>query len=796
MLLRRPGFFAVTAVILGLGIGSNAAILSVINAVLLRPLSYTEPERLVWIEEQNLSSKITEEPLSGPNFDDYRRQSVSFVDVGGYMPWQPILSTAGEPERVLAAQATPSLFRVLGTDPMAGGRLFAEEEGVPGKNRVVLLSYGLWNRRFGANPAIVGQSITLNNIAFTVVGVMPRDFRHPSYDFEQPTELWIPLGLDPKQMVRRADFLWVIARLKPGVEISQAQADAATISARLSQEYPDSNNGWVATVTPLQEHFTGKIRADMLLLMGAVAVLLLIACANVANLLLVRSTTRWKEIAVRKALGASRWRIARQMLTESVLLALAGGVIGVLLAWWGLRILITYVPSDVPRIGETQLDPLVLVVTVVISLVTGIVFGLIPAVQSSKTDADESLNEGSRSNSQGGAGATIRNGLMITEVALALCLLVTAGLIIRSFVRLQNVDPGFKSDRLLTIELSLPASTYQQPEQWIQFYSRVLENAGNLPGVQEAGLVTVVPPSSQLSVVQFYVEGRPPVPSGQIDSAQAQQVSPSYFDTMGIQLLDGRVFTEQDVASSEPVAVIDEVMASRYWPEENSIGKRFSFSDPEKGPWISVVGVVRQVRQASLDAKPFPQVYASYRQGAVMQAALLVRTQIDPISMVPAIKNAVAEVDKNQPLYNVRTMEQIIYKSIGAQRLKMLLISIVTAVAVLLAAIGLYGVISFSVSQRSREIGIRMALGAERRNIMQMVMKQGLLLVLIGLAAGLIASFALGKVMGRFVFGISVTDPLTFVLVSGLLVLVAVLSCYLPARRATQVNPVVALRYE
>ena len=795
VLLRKPGFTVIAVIALALGIGANTAIFSAVNAILLRPLPYDDPERLVWIWEHNLASDIQQEPISFPNFSDYREQNQVFEDVAAFTRWRPVLTAGGEPERILAEQVSASLFSVLRVEA-AAGRTFLHEEDRPGKNNVVILSHGLWERRFGSDKEVVGKTITLNGNPYTVVGVMSNDFRHPAPDARRPTELWTPLGMDASRMHRRLDILNVIARLKPTASIEQARVEMGTIGARLDQQYPETNAGWGVTIIPLHERFVGDVRLAMLVLLGAVTFLLLIACANVANLLLVRSTARQKEIAIRKALGATRGRLIRQFLTESLLLAMAGGLVGSLLAVFGINILIALSPGNIPRIGEASLDVRVLGFTLGLSLLTGIIFGLAPALNASNPDLNESLKECGKNPGPGAGGGRLRSLLMIFEVSVALILLIGAGLMIKSFLRLQQVNPGFNPERVLTVELALPRSKYKENHQVLSFYKEVVNRVERLPGVEAAAAVSTLPLGGGVSVLNIEVEGRPQLPAGHVIGAESQVVSPSYFRTMGVPLLKGRLFTDQDVEDAPGVIVINDVMADRYWPNEDPIGKRISLVDALTGPWLTVIGVVENVHQVTLDSEPYPQMYEAYSQNPGWGAALVVRAASDPMNLISAVRTQVSAIDKDQPLYNVRPMEQVLADSVSRQRFNMLLIGIFTAVALVLAAVGIYGVISYSVSHRSHEIGIRMALGARQADILKMVIEHGLKLALAGVGIGLVAAFILTRVMSSLLYGVSAIDPFTFASGAIVLIGVAVMACYIPARRAAKVDPMIALRYE
>lgn len=795
LLLRKPGFTITAVIALSLGIGANTAIFSAVNAVLLRPLPYDEPERLVWIWEHNLASDVQQEPISFPNFSDYCERNQVFEGVAAFTIWRPVLTIAGEPERIPASQVSASLFSVLRAK-VAVGRTFLPEEDRPGKNNVVILSHALWERRFGANKLVVGETITLNGNPYTVAGVMADDFRHPAPDARRPPELWVPLGMDADQMHRRLDILNVMARLRPSASLEQARAEMETIAAQLDQQYPETNAGWGVTVVSLHERFVGDVRPAMLVLLGAVAFLLLIACANVANLLLVRSTARQKEIAIRKALGATRGQLIKQFLIESTLLAVTGGVLGSLLAVWGVNVLRSLNLSNIPLINEAGLDMRVYGFTLVISLLTGIAFGLIPALQASNPDLNESLKEGGRNPGLGVSSGRTRSLLMVFEVSLSLVLLIGAGLMINSFLRLQRVDPGFNPDRVLTVELALPGSKYAESHQVLSFYREVVDRVGRLPGVRAAAAVSAPPLGGGVSVLNLEIEGQPRLPAGQVLGAESQVISPSYFHTMGIPLMEGRLFTDGDVEGAPGVIVINDVMADRYWPNEDPIGKRISLVDAQTGPWLTVIGVVGNVHQLSLDSEPYPQMYEAYSQNPSWGATLVVRTASDPVGMISSVRAEVSAVDRDQPLYNVRTMENLLSESVSRQRFNMLLISVFTVVALALAAVGIYGVISYSVSHRSHEIGIRMALGARQVDIVKMVIEHGLKLALAGIGIGLAVAFLLTRVMSSLLYGVSAIDPLTFAIGTIVLIAVYALACYIPARRATKVDPMIVLRYE
>jgi putative ABC transport system permease protein len=794
LMAKKPGFTFVGVVALALGIGANTAIFSVVKAVLLSPLPYQNSERLVWIWETNPVSDIKQEPASMPNFHDWRTQSQSFEEMAAFGNSAFTLTGDAEPERIPVTYITANFFPLLGVQPRMG-RTFSSEEHTEGKGRVALLGHNLWQRRFGSNPKIIGQSITLNGNPYQIIGVLPAGFKNPVPAERNAAEIWVPLALDLNPNMRRSDFLNVVARLKPNVTLEQARAEMKTITTRLEQQYPATNTGWSTVMISLQERIVGDVRPAMWLLVAVVGFLLLIACANVANLLLARSAARQQEIAVRRALGAGRFRLVRQFLTESVMLAMAGGLLGSLLALWGTELLVRLSPRNIPRLSEVQLDWQVFLFTLGISFLTGIIFGLIPALYATNPNLTESLKEGGRSSTEGLRGARLRNILVVAEIAIALVMLIGAGLMIKSFIRLQGVDPGFKPDRILAVDVSLPAAKYKEAAQQLAFWEQLQGRVSQLPGVERVAAVTALPFTGG-SVFAFSIEGRPAAPPGQEPDAEYRVVTPSYFETMGMTLVRGSAFTEQHTANSPAVTIISETLARKHFQGEDPIGKRINTGNPETAPWRTVIGVIRDIRQKALDEEPYPQMYVPYMQAPARTMALVVRASSDPQSLVPAIRNELSAMDKDQPLYNVRTMAQLMSESIARQRFSMLLIAVFAAVGLVLASVGIYGVMSYTVTQRTHEIGVRMALGASHRDVLRMVVRQGMILALVGTGLGLIASFLLTRLISSLLFSVSATDPLTYVLISLLLVSIALLACLIPARRATRVDPMVALRYE
>ncbi|HSB12386.1 MAG TPA: ABC transporter permease [Blastocatellia bacterium] len=806
LLIKRPGFTLVAVLALALGIGANSAIFSVVNGVVLQALPYKDPDRLmmVWNRRPLFQGQAgsPEFPVSAADFIDWRDRNRSFEQIAAFHTQPMNLTASGEPESLGGVRASASLFPLLGVEAKLG-RTFAPGEDQPGAGRVVLISYGLWERRFGSDPDIVGQQINLNDEPYTVIGVMPRGFQFPrkgelpaGFQFPRQADLYTPLAWTPAQAANRGrDYLAVVARLQPDVTVTQAQVEMDGIAEQLKQQYPQNNAKKEVFIVSLHQQAVGKVRAALLVLLGAVAFVLLIACANVANLLLARAASRQKEIAIRTALGASRIRIIRQMLTESVLLSLAGGVFGLLLSLWGIDVLLAISPSNLPRVDSISVDARVLAFTFVISLITGIVFGLAPAVQASKPDLGDALKEGGRASSVGFRHNRFRSVLIVSEVALALVLLVGAGLMIRSFVRLLNVDTGLDSNNVLTVDVGLPRGKFTGQQQ-VAFFQQTIERLQNLPGVESAGAVYPLPLSGAEEGMGFGIEGRQ-APTGEAFNAGPRWVSPDYFKAMRISVVAGREFTDRDTSDAPRVVVINEAMSRRYWLDEDPLGKRIAFDGTNAGPnWRQIIGVVRDVRHTSLDSAPKPEIYIPFPQFPSFFMTLVVRTTGDPLSLVGAIRGEVLAIDKNQPISNVHTMEQLVSDSVAQRRFNMLLLGVFGAVALVLSAVGIYGVMSYSVAQRTHELGVRMALGAQTSNLVALVVRQGMVLALFGVGVGLAAAFALTRLMSSLLYGVSTTDPLTYSLIGLLLAGVALLACYLPARRATKVDPMVALRYE
>jgi len=788
MLLKNPGFAVVAVIALALGIGANTAIFSVVNTVLLRSLPYDDPGRLMIVRENKLP-QFSEFSISPGNFLDWQKQNASFEKLTAISTSAYNLAAGdSEPERLRGARVSAGVFEMLGVKPVQG-RTFIDEEDQPGHENVVILSANLWNRRFGSDPNIVGQSITLSASSYTIIGMMPASFQFPDRD----TDLWTPIAFTARQAQQHGShYLSVIGRLKQGVTVQEADTEMRAIAARLAEQYPDSNAGWSTNVFPLQEYEVRDIKSELIFLLGAVALVLLIACANVANLLLARATARQKEMAIRSALGASRWRVVRQLLTESVLLALLGGAVGLLLAFWGVESLLALAPEDLPRVKDVALDGRVLGFTLVVTLFTGIIFGLVPALQASRPNLNETLKEGGRGTT--GGHHRVRGSLVIVEVALALILLVCSGLLIRSFISLRQVNPGFNANNALAVNISLPGRKYPNPDQYSAFFAQLIEKTSVLPGVVAAGVTQSLPIQGDF-LLGFSIQGRPPAPLGEDKSTNYYAVTPDYFKAMGIPLIRGRLFTEQDNKNTPRVALINETMARTYFADEDPIGKGINVTNgPER--FREIIGIVGDVKQYGLSQPTTLQTYEPYLQAPFSGVTLVVRTEGYPAALSEAIRRQVLDLDKEQPVSRIRTLDQIIAGSVEQQHFLMLLLGVFAAVALNLAAVGLYGVMSYAVTQRTHEIGIRMALGANAGNVLRLIVGHGMMLALIGVAIGLAGAFAVTRVMAKLLFGVSTTDPVTFAGISVLLTGVALVACLAPAVRATKVDPILALRHE
>jgi putative ABC transport system permease protein len=798
MLQKNPGFSLIAILTLALGIGANTAIFSVVNAVLLRPLPYRDAEQLVMVWHRNVNQgglQAGNFELSPANFLDLQKQNQSFAQIAAFVNHDFNLTSGGEPERVMGWQTSSTLFDVLGIAPVMG-RGFTANDDRDGAEPVVVISHGFWQRRFGGQANALGQTLRLDERNVTVIGVLPPGFEFPV----KGSDLWMTLSMNAGQANARAAFvLSAVARLKSGVTMAQASSEMETISLSLESAFPRSNAGVRFAVEPLRERQGGNARTTLYLLLGAVGCVLLIACVNVANLLLARAAVRERELALRAALGAGRQRLLRQMLTESALLSLLGGGGGLLLAWWGVRALRVLDPGGLVRLDQVSLDGRVLSFTLGVSLLTGVLFGLAPALQSSRLNLNQALKEGGRGTA-GKADNRLRGAFVIAEVALSLVLLVGAGLLIRSFVHLLNVDTGFRPERLLTLRVELSQAKVQDPAQAAGFYQQVLERIQALPGVEAASVVNALPIATPGMRSSLTFEDQPDSPPGQPQLGNNRVVSPDYFRSLGIPLLGGRTLTVQDNASAPPVAVINQSLARRYWGAENPLGKRFKLGVRNAAsPWLTVVGVVGDVRQEGLSNAPLPEFYTPFTQAHARMArlrVLAVRTTGDPLALAGAIKSAIWAIDRDQTIYEVQTMDAIVAKWLAPRRFNLVLLGVFAAFALVLAGVGIYGVISYTVTQRTKEIGVRMALGASRLDIVRLVVRQGMLLTAAGIALGLAASLALTRFIAGFLFEVRAYDPLTLIGVTLLLTAVACFACWLPARRAAKVDPLIALRHD
>lgn len=792
LIRKNPGFSAVVVLTLAVGIGANTAIFSVVNAVMLRSLPFKDPDRLVRLNESNPERGWPTFSVSHPNFLDWRDQNQTFAAMAATTGASVNLGTAGEVEVVRGSAVTVDFLTVLGTSPLMGRNFLPEEDKPGGNTRVVMLTYGSWQKRFGGDPELVGKTVTLNDNIFTIVGVLPESFAWAS---GSNFEILVPLAPDPGR--NRSDHrLMVIGKLKEGVSREQALADMNTIAAQLAEQYPESNKGWQVSGQSFYDWLIPEpIRRSLLLFLGAVGFVLLIACSNVANLMLARATARQKEISIRIALGASRWRIGSQLLVEALTLAMISGIAGLGVASLAIKALKAMSAGDVPRLDEISLDGRVLGFSLLISLVTGVLFGLAPAIHAARTNLNEMLKEGSRSVTGGRVRQQIRSTLVTVEVGLSVALLVSAGLLLRSFWRLQDVNPGFKADHLLTMRINLPRNRYEDnPRAW-GFYKRLVEEAGALPGIQAVAVTSGVPMGGGNTATQVQIEGKPPAADGSNSSADWRIVSPGYFRTMGISLR-GREFDERDSEDSQPVTIISEEMARRYWPDEDPIGKPVMLFSLGRKTY-TIVGVAGNVRSLGLDSDPAPMVYASTAVAATWNPMnLVIRTGGEPASQVSAVRSTLGSIDPNIPIYDIRTVDELLSNSLGSRRFTMFLLGTFAAVALLLACVGLFGVMAYLVSQRTHEIGVRLALGARPGDVFRLIIGRGMALASAGSALGLAGAWAIGRFLESMLYQIKPTDPITLASAPLVLLAVALLACYVPARRAMKVDPMAALRYE
>jgi putative ABC transport system permease protein len=797
MLIKRPGFTIVALITLALGIGANTAVFSVVNAVLLRPLPFPHSERLVYVWESLRSDPKVEDSMSPHNFTDLREYNQSFDAYFALRYTSIALTGTGMPESLNAIEASADFERAMGT-PAAMGRIFAADEDQPGKNYVAVISDGFWKRRFGASAQVIGQSIQLNGEPHTIIGVMPAGFSFPNPDID----VWKPLALDLSKYQRGTAFLQGVARLKDGVTLEQARADLLAVGAQLEEQYPNNRDLTFKPVL-LRTQLVGNIEKPLLVLFGAVVLVLLIACVNVANLVLGRATARWKEIALRSALGASRWSLIRLLLTESVLLGLLGGVLGLLLAAYGIDALTKINPDAIPNRHQITMDGFVIAFTFAMSLVTGVLFGLVPAWQATGTDLNRALREDSRTATGAGRLKLIRSGLVVAEIGLSLVLLAGAGLLLQSFWKLLHVNPGFRAENVVTCSINLPPVRYPSDWQQADFFRRTLDEVRALPGVEAAGFSTSLPFSGSRGTSSFSIDDRP-TSRNSADSpvADRHQAAPGYFRAIGIPLLEGRDFSDADDHLHPGVVIINETAAKRYWPDENPIGKHLTIGMPKEtqlyGKAVSreIIGIVGNVKHEELKDDFQPELYIPALQLPASGMTLVVRGQASAESLINDMRSVVQSVDKDQPIRRAQLLQTAIARSVAPQRFVTMLLMLFAGIALLLAAVGIYGVMSYTVAQRTHEIGIRIALGAQTGDVLRLVVGQGMLLAVSGLAIGLIAALALTRLMQTLLFNVSASDPITFVAIALLLGGVALLACYLPARRAAKVDPMVALRYE
>lgn len=792
-LLRRPGFTIIAVVTLALGIGANTAIFSAVYALLLKPLQFPELDRVVAIWDKLPSRGVLHNEVTVANYLDWQSQTQSFEQLALYRWWSANLTGIDPPERIQGFLVTANFIDATGMKPIMG-RNFLAEENQPGKDAVAIITHSLWQRRFGGDPNILNKTITINSITRTVVGVMPERFNFP-----KGAEVYAPLAMTPEMMKSRGSHsFYVLGRLKREASIVSAQAELDHVTARLEQQFPETNKGWGATIFPVVADTVRTYDTALWIMMGAVGFVLLIACANVANLMLARASGRRKEIALRTALGASRWRIVRQLLTESLIVALVGGGVGTLIGFWGIDALRAGNPADAAKFApgwyQLGINAPVLLFTLGISLLSGIVFGLAPALQASKTNLNDSLKEGGRQTS--GSSHRLRSSLVVFEFALSLVLLVGAGLLTRSFLSLLKTDPGFNPDHLLTMNLMLPGAKYKDDPARAAFYHELVQRVQAYPGVESAAVVNFLPLGGANSSDAYLVEGEPEPAPGQENDGRYRVATPDYFRTMQISIVRGRGFTEQDKAGTPPVAMVNEAFVRRHWPNQDPLGKRIRFYGPlDRAPWMSVVGVIADVKH-ELNLPVTPEYYLPYAQDPWPGMVLVAKTSVEPASLAGALRQQVWAIDKDQPVFDVKTMQEVRSTSVAVYSFSSVMLGIFAFVALLLASIGIYGVMAFAVAQRTQEIGIRIALGARSADVLKLVVTHGMKLALLGMVLGLGGSWALTRFMEKLLVGVQATDLLTFGLVSVCLLVAAFVACYLPARRATKVDPLVALRYE
>ena len=801
-LIRDRAFAAITILTLALGIGANTAVFSLVKATLLSPLPYGDAERLMAIWGPDRAEATH---LSLREVYTYAREAQSFVDVAGYQEYDASLTGGQEPELIRGGSATPNLFEVTRTNAMLG-RTFTAADTAGGTSDVIVISHGLWQRRFGSNPTVVGESIQVNGRARTIIGVMPAAFRLPNdYASLRPTEAWVPEVVNAANLGAWGNRSYSgLARVKDGVSIAEVSSELSVIAARwvaagFVRARPDGSLGTLARqVIPAQEFITGQVRGSLLILFGSVAFVLLIACANVANLQLARADVRRREVAVRTALGAGRSQIISQLLTESVLLSIAGAIAGLAVAWAGLQIVATLRPANLPRLDETSLDPAVLVFTMVLAIVTGVLFGLLPALQLSRSDITNALKDGGRTGTAGRSRQLARRSLVVLQLASSVVLALAAGLLIRSLIELNRIDLGFNPANVLTAQLQVPATSYPQLADVVRFYRQVTQDVAQISGVRAAGAVRVLPLARAIGDWSIKIEGRPYVPE-ENPNGDYQAVTPGYFEAMGLQLVRGRFLTDADREDTMPAVVINDTMAARYWPNEDAIGRQFMMGTDDK-PWLTIVGIVRTVRHNAVIEEPRNEMYVAHAQlpahirSTPRAMTLVVKTGGDPLALTGQVRDVVRAIDRNLPISDIRSMEQVTAAALSEQRFVTFLLALFAGMALTLAAIGIYGTISLLVAERTQEMGIRLALGANRPAILKLVLGQGLLLTAIGLALGIAGAAILTRALAGLIYGVGTLDPLTFAAVPVLLCAVAMLACFIPARRAASVDPITTLR--
>jgi putative ABC transport system permease protein len=792
VLKRKPAFTLVAIITLALGIGANTAIFSVVNKLLLSQLPYKEPDRIITLWERLSDDGAKKQKVAPANFLDWRERNQVFDEMAAVYPYGFDYTGGTEPETFRSWLVSEGFFETFGVRALYG-RTFDPEEYKAGNPRVVVIGYGLWQRRFGSDPNLVGQTLQLDGEPYTVVGILPPEFR-----FLDEKQMWAPkIFADHDRRQRTGGYIDVVARLKPGATIEQARDEMSAIAAGLASEHPRTNQDTGVTLVPLPEQIVGHVRPALLVLLGAVGLVLVIACANVANLLLARGAERQKELAIRAALGAGRIRLVRQLLTESLTLALLGGIGGILLASWGIDAILALSPSNLPRIDEVSIDGRVIGFAFAASMLTALAFGLAPAIQFSRPELQQFLKEGGRTSTAGFGRRRLRHALVISEIAIALMLLVGAGLLVRSFIRLLQVDPGFTPDNVLSLQVFI-WDKYQTPERRTAFFDEAFTRLSSLPGVQAVGAVTALPFNNEDTIdvaTTFTIDGAPAEPGRQL-TAYSTVASIDYFKVMSIPLARGRPFNEFDRAGSPPVVLINEAMSRRYWPDEDPVGKKITVGSFGRPMSREIIGVVGDVRHTGLDSNPRPEFFVPHLQNPFGGMAIVVRATSDPDQLLTAAKDQIRAINKDQPFYSINTMDALLTKSLGERRFNLLLLCAFATIALLLAGVGIYGLISFSISQRTHEIGVRMALGAKTRDITRMVLGEGIALALIGVGVGIVGALLLTRFLKSFLFGVTPTDPVTFAIISVLLIAIALVASYLPARRATRVDPMVALRYE